>query len=118
MMTPTVFEPPAQDAYIVDADRKVVGHISLCGAFLKMPTATGVQLFEMHSYFGPVPLRKDGTEAIRVRKSFYENYEKWIAGGKLVDGDLCIIGEYTTHDDAVIAAQNFIDKHKERLAAK
>lgn len=92
-MTPTVFEPPAQSAYIVDSSRRVVGHVSLCGAFLKMPTATGVQLFELHSYFGPIPLRKDETEALRVRKGFYENYDKWVVGGRLVDGDMCVIEE-------------------------
>jgi len=90
---PTTFEPPSQSLYILDKERNITGHISLCGAFLKMPTPTGVQLFELDSYFGTIPMRKDETEALRVRKGFYENYKKWVTGGKLVNGDVCVIEE-------------------------
>jgi len=33
--------------------------------------------FEVHSYCGPWPLRKDGEPRKRAGRKFYEMYEKW-----------------------------------------
>ena len=31
-------------------------------------------LFEHHRYLGPIPLRKDGEQTMRIRKGFYDAY--------------------------------------------
>ena len=66
--------------------------VTMCGPFLLMPVEKDRSvLFEMHHYFGPIPLSKRTEEELRrIPKGFWPAYEKWDSGGRLVDGDLCV----------------------------
>jgi hypothetical protein len=35
-------------------------------------------LFEHHRYLGPIPLRKDGEQTMRIRKGFYDAYTEFM----------------------------------------
>lgn len=73
---------------------RIVGHVSFGGDMLLMPVGKRTVLFEMDRYFGPVPLCKRTEDpAMRVPKGFYDAYELWEAGGRMVDGDLCVLPE-------------------------
>ena len=83
------YEPSAQCQVVTIGDRPI--HLSLTGDVLIMPTPTGDQAFELHSYFGPIPLKRDGTEARRAKGEFYQQYERWKSGGQWVDGNRCVM---------------------------
>lgn len=73
-------------------DGKRVGHISLGGAMLLMPVGGKTVLFEMHDVFGPIPCSKVTQEPLAtVPSGFWNAYERWDIGGKLVDGNLCVV---------------------------
>lgn len=70
------------------------GIVTVGGPTLRMPVGNGrVIAFEMHRYFGPMPMTKTGEEMIRPPMLFYSAYELWDNGGRMVDGDLCIVPE-------------------------
>ena len=95
--TNTPFEPfvmPSQTGYLTNDRSKVVGTITFAGEILRMPCAKKVQRFEMHRYFGPMPCNKDGDEAERVASDFWDCFERWELGGKLVDSDLCFVPKW------------------------
>ena len=71
-------------------DNGLSGSITLSGEILLMPCDKKIQRFEMHRYFGAIPLNKDDCESLRVPQDFYEKYEQWVAGGRLVEGNLCV----------------------------
>lgn len=68
-------------------------HISMGGKLLIIPLSDGREcLFEMHSYHGPIPLnKKTHGQLIRVPRGFWEAFDRWVDGGKKVDGDRCVI---------------------------
>lgn len=73
-------------------DGKVVGHVSFGGDLLLMPIGTKTVLFELHHYFGPHPVSKKTFDPLeRIPKGFWDAWERWDVGGRLVDGDLCIL---------------------------
>ena len=73
-------------------DGQVVGHISFGGDLLLIPVAGKEVLFEMHHYFGPHPVSKKTWYPLeRIPKGFWDAYERWSIGGKIVDGDRCIV---------------------------
>lgn len=85
------FEAQSQSAYLQNESGQVVGHVSLGGAILKMPCRRKVQHFELHSYFGPIPCNRNGDHSLRVASDFWQMWDAWVAGGRLVDGDECVI---------------------------
>lgn len=85
------FEQPSQTAWIVDEQKRVIGHVSLAGPILKMPVGNKVIPFEMHRYFGPMPLRKDGEARVRTPQRFWDACEAWIRCGKTMIGDVCCV---------------------------
>ena len=92
MTEPTPFEAPSQSAWMYDENGRRVGHMSLSGPTLRMPVGNRLVPFELHRYFGPVPLRKDGCLTQRVARGFWDAFEAWKASGKLVtDDDVCVI---------------------------
>jgi hypothetical protein len=93
MSKPKPFKDTPTGGVLVDGEKKVVGFISYCGAFLWMPVGKRRQRFELHSYHGPMPCRKDGCTTLRCLRGFYDQYEKWEKGGRLVDGDVCVVAK-------------------------
>lgn len=85
------FEPPSQSAWIVDSTNRVTGHVSLAGPILKMPIGSKLIDFEMHRYFGPIPLRKDGEVRERIPRGFWDAFEAWDKVGRLMSGDICCV---------------------------
>ena len=88
---PTQFVQPSQSAYLLNEKRQVVGHVSLTGPVLFMPTPTKTIPFEMHSYHGPIPLRRDGQQSRRVPREFWPAFEAWQASGMLVENYECVL---------------------------
>ena len=84
------YEPSPTGGAIM-LNNKIVGHVTVTGDILIMPCPKGDQLFELHSYFGPIPLKMDGTEALRAKGQFYKLYERWRSGGQWVDGNRCVL---------------------------
>ena len=85
------FVMPSQTGYITTSDNRVIGTVTVGGEILRMPCPKKTQHFEMHRYFGPLPCNKDGNEAVRVASGFWDSFERWELGGKLVQDDLCIV---------------------------
>ena len=53
-------------------------------------------LFEMHRYFGPIPLNRKTEQPLeRVPRGLDDAVERWKLGGKLVDGDVCVVSEWS-----------------------
>ena len=73
-------------------DNRVVAHLSLGGRTIVMPIGKSkTVLFEMHNYFGPIPLNKRTDEPMdRIPKAFWDAFERWDLGGKMMDGDTCV----------------------------
>ena len=116
-MTIEVFTPPSQTGYLTNNDGKVVGTITLGGEILKMPCRKKIQHFEMHKWFGPVPCNQDGEEAERKAADFWDRYEQWDAGGRLVDGDLCVIRLTTKITGRRLTARTFRSDDDRRSGA-
>lgn len=71
---------------------KVVGHISFGGDLLLMPVGSREVLFELHHYCGPIPCNKKTLDPMdRIPTGFWDAFERWDVGGRLVDGELCIV---------------------------
>ena len=74
---------------------KVVGTITLGGPDLLMPVGSRTVLFEMHGYCGPMPIsKKTGEELKRIPAGFWDAYDRWVAGGKLVADGVCYVREW------------------------
>jgi hypothetical protein len=70
------------------------GVVCLSGPYLTIDVDGREVLFEMHSYFGPMPLNKRTEEPLeRIPRGFWEAFDRWVSGGKLVDGNQCIAQE-------------------------
>lgn len=93
-MAITEFEPPSQSVFLRDEKSQVTAHLSLGGPILRMQCDKRIQHFEMHNYFGPMPCKQNGDESERVARGFWDHFERWQLGGKLVDDDLCIVPEW------------------------
>lgn len=88
------FEPPSQSAWMYNEQGQRVGHISLGGAILEMPLPNGkTQLFEMHNYFGPIPVSRVTHDPLQRNpsKAFWLAFARWTVGGELVDGNRCVL---------------------------
>ena len=92
-MTVKSFVMPSQTVHMRDDTGRVIGIVTLAGEVLRMPCAKKTQHFELHRYFGPMPCNRNGDEALRVAADFWDRYELWNSGGRLVDGDLCVVPE-------------------------
>lgn len=69
-------------------------HAIICfgGPTLEIDVGGRIMAFEMHRYFGPIPLNKKTQDPLeRIPSAFWKAYEQWKAGGKLVDGARCVI---------------------------
>jgi hypothetical protein len=98
-MQPVPFESPSQSLFVREPNGMVM-HVSIGGPRLLMPIGEHGKTvrFELHNYFGPCPRNKTtDAELTRVPKGFYEAFERWEAGGKLVDGDLCVLPAICPH---------------------
>lgn len=86
---------PGQTGSPLVKDGKVIGHISFGGDLLLIPVGGKEVLFEMHRYFGPHPVSKKTWSPLgRIPNGFWDAYERWSIGGKLVEGDCCIVSEW------------------------
>ena len=88
------FVMPSQTGYITDRNDKVIGTVTVGGEVLRMPCKKKVQQFEMHRYFGPLPCKTNGDECERVASGFWDSFERWELGGKLVQDDLCVVPKW------------------------
>lgn len=70
------------------------GHISFGGPELVIGVNGKVMHFEMHRYFGPQPCTKDGNELTRIPKAFWDAWERWDKGGRLVNGNVCVVPQW------------------------
>jgi hypothetical protein len=92
---PEPFVAPSQSAWIVEND-KVIGHVSLGGPTLQLTTCGKTYKFEMHRFLGPCALTLK-TEQPTNRdhgKKFWDAIDRWYLGGKLVDGNVCVVPEW------------------------
>lgn len=88
------FKPGPTGAPLVQ-DGKVVGHISFGGDLLLMPLGTKTVLFELHRFFGPHPVNKKTYDPLeRIPCGFWDAFDRWDAGGRLVDGETCVIKDW------------------------
>ena len=93
-MSAEPFKPSPTGAMLVQGN-KIVGHVSYGGDLLLMPMGNRNVLFEIHPYHGPAPLNKKTLEPLNnIPAGFWDAVDRWIAGGQLVDGDLCVVGEW------------------------
>jgi hypothetical protein len=59
---------------------------------LLMPVGGKTVLFELHHYCGPIPCSKRTLEPLsRIPAGFWEAYKRWDQGGRLVDGETCVL---------------------------
>lgn len=88
----TKFEHPGHHVDIVRRGRRV-GTMSVGGPILKITLDSGrVVHFEIHNYFGPMPLnQRTGCELSRCPAGFWDAILRWQEGGRLVDGDVCLV---------------------------
>lgn len=78
--------------YFRDEKQNIVGHVSLGGDLLEMPVNGKFVLFEMHRYFGPQPvIRKTLYCLQRIPAGFWDAYERWDAGGKMMNENVCVV---------------------------
>jgi hypothetical protein len=88
------FEVCHNYAHIIKG-KKIVGHVDFGGDELLMPVGGKTVLFEMHHYFGPVPLnKKTGSGLENIPKGFWDAWERWDLGGKLVNENVCVVPEW------------------------
>ena len=88
------FKPGPSGSPLVQGGQ-VVGHISFGGDLLLMPIESKTVLFELHRYFGPHPVSKRTFDPLeRIPKGFWDAYERWDLGGKLVEGETCVVREW------------------------
>lgn len=68
-------------------------HIAYAGPFQKIVDSTGKEwFFEMHSYCGPVVLKKDGDpmkNQPNEKSDFWEVVSRWVRQGKKVTDGYC-----------------------------
>lgn len=91
--TATAFVAPSQSMYLRDSDGRTM-HVSLGGPILLMPIGVSGRTvaFEMHRYFGQSPVnKKTGAELKNTPSGFWDAFELWDAGGKLVRGNVCVV---------------------------
>ena len=95
------FKAPSQTIRIPN------GIASIGGPDLLMPVGDKLMKFEMHNYFGPMPLNRKGEEMRRVPLAFYKSLDRWVAGGKLVDGITCVVPDecHRCHGEGVIVTE-------------
>lgn len=94
MTEPTPFVDNGPHGSPLYHDGKRVGHISWGGPELVMPLADGTTMvFEMHHYFGPTPLDSKGDILDDVPGKFWDAWELWDLGGKMVIENHCVVPE-------------------------
>ena len=85
------FAAPSQHVDIAKKGRRI-GTISVGGPILRIMCGRREVAFEMHNYFGPTPVNKRTHEALtREPAGFWDAVEAWVRGGKVVDGDRCVV---------------------------
>lgn len=90
----TTYVPSPTSAWLVE-DKKIIGHVSLCGDELLMPLNGKDVLFELHHYFGPHPISKKTSAPLeRIPGGFWDAFKRWELGGKLMEGKLCVVPEW------------------------
>lgn len=92
------FVAPSQSVYIVE-NKRVVGHLAIGGPTLFLFVGVERFAFEMHNYFGPMPLTPKTLEPTckLPPQRFWDAYERWELGGKLVAGSICDVPEWCQH---------------------
>jgi hypothetical protein len=70
------------------------GHISFGGPELLIDVNGKTMRFEMHSYFGPQPVTANGNEMVRIPAKFWDAWERWDKGGRIVDGNVCVVPQW------------------------
>ena len=91
MRNPTKFVPPSQHVDIIEHGRRV-GTISVGGTILRIMCGRREVAFEMHNYFGPIPVHKRTHDVLtREPAGFWDAVDAWVSGGMLVDGDRCVV---------------------------
>lgn len=69
-------------------------HISFGGPELLIDVKGRTMRFEMHSYFGPQPVTKRGEQMVRIPFAFWDSWDRWDKGGRLVQGNVCVVPEW------------------------
>ncbi len=85
-------------------DGTIAAHVDIGGDFLLLPLANGKEvLFEMHKWFGPIPVSKlTGEELRRIPGGFWDAFERWWNCGKLVVGDRCVFEGGESNSSGVV----------------
>jgi len=99
MSDPIPYVAQSQSMYLVESGR-VTGHISMGGQILLIPVGRSGKTvaFEMHNQFGPWPVHKRTHDPLdNVPAGFWDAYELWGLGGKLVMGNVCVLPIPCTH---------------------
>jgi len=71
-----------------------LGHLSIGGPVLKIIHNGKTVHFEMHDYFGPQPVNKNYSELRRVPRWFWDSWERWDLGGRLIEDDVCVVPDW------------------------
>lgn len=85
------FVAPSQSIYWTDAKSGMPCHMSIGGPTLYLIANFKKVPFEMHRVFGPIPLKGNGDPRQNIPRGFWDAYERWDLGGKLVDGQTCVV---------------------------
>jgi len=88
---PEPFVAPSQSVSWNDENGRHC-HMSLGGPVLEIVASGKLFAFEMHNYFGPqmvTPQRHEPTDA-DLPKAFWDAFERWELGGKIVEGIRCV----------------------------
>lgn len=116
MTNPTSFVQP-KSCFPLTIGKKRVGTITVGGPELLMPVGLRTVLFEMHQYFGPVPMSKTtGSALANIPRGFWDAFERWEAGGKLVVESLCVCREWCSRCEGLgDETRQIIGRHYEVL---
>jgi len=99
-MAVETFKPQPHGFFFTDGDGGR-GHVSMAGAFLLIKVGRRIRAFEMHRFFGPIPvnLRTKAPLATDPGFPFWDAYERWDKGGRLIDGQMCVVPEWCRRCD-------------------
>ncbi len=95
-MPATPFIPPPQCFPIRIGGSAYVTHLSVGGLVLRFSVNGKTFAFEMHNQCGPIPVTPKTEEMLKGDwpKVAWSALDRWCLGGKLVEGDQCVIPEW------------------------
>lgn len=96
------YEAPSQSVFLTIGG--CPAHLSMGGPILLIPVGSSGKTvaFEMHSYFGPIPVSKRTYDPLsNVPSGFWKAFELWEMGGKMVMENICVIPVQCDHCDGL-----------------